>query len=181
MTMPTKRIAVLAPGANYPVQCPLLFYARLAVERHGGEVRPITWNLPPRFDDEGHRMEVVCGQVAEAVGDDNALIIGKSLGSIAARLAADRALPAIWLTPLLTVPGVVEAIASAAQPPLLVGGDADRLWDGAAARRLSPHVLEIPGADHALHVPGPVAATTAVAGRVADALEAFIDDHVWSG
>ena len=177
--MADQRIAVLAPGANYPVECPLLFYARLAVERRGGEVRPIAWRLPPRSDGDGKRIEAVRAQVAEALGDDNALIIGKSLGSVSAQLAAERALPAIWLTPLLTVPEVVEAIAAAAQPPLLVGGDADRLWDGAAARRISPHVLEIPGADHALHVPGPVLATTAVAGRVADALEAFIDDHVW--
>ena len=74
---------------------------------------------------------------------------------------------------------MVDAIAAAEHPPLLIGGDADRLWDGATARRISPHVLEIPGADHALHVPGPVSATTAVAGRVADAIESFIDDHVW--
>jgi pimeloyl-ACP methyl ester carboxylesterase len=177
--MEAQRIAVLAPGANYPTSAPLLFYARLAVERRGGEVRPVTWRLPEGVDDNRHRIDVIRGQVAEALGDDNALIIGKSLGSIAAELAAERALPAIWLTPLLTVPEVVNAIAAAAHPPLLIGGDADRLWDAATARRLSPHVLEIPGADHALHVPGPVSATTAVAGRVADALEAFIDDHVW--
>ena len=177
--MEAQRIAVLAPGANYPAAAPLLFYARLAVERRGGEVRPITWRLPQKFDDTQHRIDVVRGQVAEAVGDDNPLVIGKSLGSLSAGFVAEHALHAVWLTPLLTLPEVVEEITAAEYPPLLIGGSADKLWDGATARRISPHVLEIPGADHALHVPGPVSATTAVAGQVADAIDAFIGDLVW--
>ncbi|HTJ68001.1 MAG TPA: hypothetical protein VL551_10760 [Actinospica sp.] len=177
--MEAPRIAVLAPGANYPVSAPLLFYARLAVDRRGAETRPIIWRTPQDVGEPTQLAAMVDAQVSEALGDDDALVVGKSLGTLAATLVAARGLPAIWLTPLLNVPEVVRAIESAARPPLLIGGAADRVWDGAVARRISPHVLEIPGADHALHVPGPVSATNAVAGRVADALEAFIDDHVW--
>jgi len=178
--MATRRIAVLAPGGGYTVQAPLLAYARLAVERRDAEVRPVEWRFPEDFDDSmKQRFEFVLSQVAATLGDDSALIIGKSLGSLAAGLAAVRALPAIWLTPLLTMPEVVEAIQAAERPPLLIGGGADRSWDGAVARRISPHVLEIPDADHALYVPGPVSATTAAAGRVADAVESFIDSWVW--
>ena len=68
---------------------------------------------------------------------------------------------------------------AAARPPLLIGGDVDPVWDGAVARRISPYVLEIPGADHELYIPGPVSATAAVAGRVADAVEDFLDTQVW--
>lgn len=178
--MAAQRIAVLAPGGGYPVQAPLLAYARLAAERRGADVRPIDWRFPEDFDDSlKQRFDLVLSQVAEALADEEALIIGKSLGTLASSLAAVRRLPAIWLTPLLTLPEVVEAIQAAEGPPLLIGGTADRAWDGEIARRISPYVLEIPDADHALYVPGPVSATAAVAGRVAEAVEAFIDTHVW--
>lgn len=178
--MAAQRIAVLAPGGGYPVQAPLLAYARLAAERRGADVRPIDWRFPEDFDDSlKQRFDLVLSQVAEALADEEALIIGKSLGTLASSLAAVRRLPAIWLTPLLTLPEVVEAIQAAERPPLLIGGTADGAWDGAVARRISPYVLEIPDADHALYVPGPVSATAAAAGRVADAVDAFIDTHVW--
>ena len=109
--MAAQRIAVLASGGNYPVQAPLLAYAGLVVERRGFDVRPIAWRIPEDFDDSpGQRLELVRAQVAETLGGDEALVIGKSLGSLAASLAAERRLPAIWPTPLLTVPDVVEAI-----------------------------------------------------------------------
>jgi len=178
--MAAQRIAVLAPGGGYTVQGPLLAYARLAAERRGADVRPIDWRIPEDFDDSlKNRFDLVLSRVAETLADDEALVIGKSLGTLAAGLVAARGLPAIWLTPLLALPEVVEAIQAAERPPLLIGGAADRAWDGEVARRISPHVLEIPDADHALYVPGPVSATAAAAGRVADAVEEFLDTQVW--
>jgi pimeloyl-ACP methyl ester carboxylesterase len=176
--MVDERLAVLVPGMRYTAQAPLLAYARLAVERHGAQTRAIHWS-PPRLERVAEEVAWVRAEVADALDTDRALIIGKSLGSLAAGLVAERNLAAVWLTPLLRRPEVVEAIAEAERPPLLVGGTGDRTWDGAVARRLSPHVLEIPDADHALYVPGPVSDTAAVAGRVADAVEEFLDRHVW--
>jgi hypothetical protein len=40
---------------------------------------------------------------------------------------------------------------------------------------LSPHVLEVEGADHGMFVPGPAAASVAVLGRVVAAMEEFLD------
>ena len=176
--MDVDRVAVLIPGANYTVQGPLLAYARLAVERRGAEVRAINWPSPYPEDPAAH-VAWVREHVLAALGADNAVLIGKSLGTLAAGLAAERSLPAIWLTPLLNRSDVAEAIAAATHPPLLVGGTQDRLWDGATARRLSPHVLEIPDADHALYVPGPVQRTVAVAGQVVAAVEQFLDQNAW--
>lgn len=176
--MSDERIAVLVPGVGYTAQGPLLAYARLAVERRGAEARVISWS-PPRLETATEQVAWVRDQVADVLGEDGALVIGKSLGSLAAGLVAERGLPAIWLTPLLYRADVVEAIAAAEHPPLLVGGTGDRSWDGAVARRLSPHVVEIPDADHALYVPGPVSGTAAAAGRVVDAVEEFLDRHVW--
>lgn len=109
------------------------------------------------------------------------LLIGKSLGTTAAALAAERGLPAVWLTPILTVPWVVAAVRPAIAPLLLVVGTGDAMWDGAAARRLSPYVLEVEDADHGVCVTGPVGARVAVLGRVVSVMDEFLDAIAWSG
>ncbi|MGC5018724.1 alpha/beta hydrolase [Micromonospora sp. DT47] len=93
---------------------------------------------------------------------------------MAAPLAADHGLRAVWLTPLLRLPEVVDALGRATAPFLLVGGTADTAWDGEVARRLTPHVLEIPDADHGMMVPGPLARSAEVLGRVCTAVEEFV-------
>ncbi|MGW4296911.1 hypothetical protein ACWEH1_28295 [Micromonospora chersina] len=40
--------------------------------------------------------------------DGRPLLIGRSLGTDAAAIAAQRSLPAVWLTPLLTLPWVAD-------------------------------------------------------------------------
>lgn len=110
----------------------------------------------------------------------NPLLIGKSLGTNAALPAAERSLPAVWLTPLLTAPWVVAALGRATAPCLLVGGTADKLWDGNLARKLSPHVLEVDGANHGMMTPGrPLTDSIAVLGRVIVAMEEFLDAIDW--
>lgn len=64
-------------------------------------------------------------------------------------------------------------------PFLLVRGTADCLWDSAAAHRLTPHVLEVEGADHGLGVPASVAGSVAVLARVVAAVEDFLDGMGW--
>ena len=106
-------------------------------------------------------------------------MIAKSLGSNAAALAAERSLPAVWITPLLHRPPVVAALDRATAPFLLIGGTADKLWDGTVARRLSPHVLEVPEADHGMFVPGPLTDSVAVLGQVVTAVEGFLAAIAW--
>ena len=69
---------------------------------------------------------------------------------------------------------MTAALSRASEPFLLVGGTADQLWDGEVARRLTPHVLEIPDADHSMLVPGPLARSAEVLGRVCTAVEEFV-------
>jgi hypothetical protein len=78
------------------------------------------------------------------------LLVGKSLGTFAAPLAAERGLPAIWFTPLLRAATVVDALGAATAPTLLVGGGGDWSWDPRLADDLGLPCLELPGADHAL-------------------------------
>ena len=94
-------------------------------------------------------------------------------------LAAERGLPAIWLTPLLTIDWVVDGLRRSTAPFLLIGGTADPLWDSTLARELTPYVPEVPGADHGMYVPGRLAASAAVLGQVATAVEDFLDQVIW--
>jgi hypothetical protein len=168
----------------YGPSAPLMMYSSDAAEARGATLRPVNWSLPPDWDIADHaataawvRAEVE--PVLDEVGGAPVLI-GKSLGTYGSVLAAERGLPAVWLTPLLRNDPVVSALRKATAPFLLIGGTADRgAWDGAVARDLSPHVFEADGADHGMYVPGPLAASAAVLGLVATAVERFLDEVVW--
>ena len=178
------RSAIVAPGGGYGPDGPLLMYARLAVQSRGGRVRPIRWELA-RDADLSLQRQRVASQVESAVEEMTAatgaapVLIGKSLGSLAAPVAADRGLPAVWFTPLLTDEPTVAALRRATGPCLLVGGTADQFWDGHAARSLPAEVVEIDGADHGMFVPGRLGASAAVLGQVITAVEDFLDNVVW--
>jgi hypothetical protein len=178
------RSAILAPGGNYGADGPLLMYARLAVQRRGGHAHPIAWELSGGSDLSEQRRRVA-SQVESAIEEMTAatgaapVVIGKSLGSLAAPLVADRGLAAVWFTPLLTDEPTMAALRRATGPCLLVGGSADQFWDGQAARSLPAEVVEIDGADHGMFVPGRLAASAAALGQVITAVEDFLDHVVW--
>jgi hypothetical protein len=178
------RSAILAPGGNNNADVPLLMFARLAVRRRGGHAHPITWEFSEGRDYRQQRGRVT-SQVESAIDEITAatgaapVVIGKSLGSLAAPLVADRGLAAVWFTPLLTDEETVAALRRATSPCLLVGGTADQFWDGRAARSLTADVVEVDGADHGMFAPGRLAASAAVLGQVITAVEDFLD-RVWS-
>lgn len=159
----------------------MLMYVPAVAERLGATVHRYSWSARPAAVFEPGIETWVADQVGpflDAIGG-SPLLIGKSLGTNAVALAASRALPAVWLTPLLTVPWVVDALSAATAPFLLVGGTADRLWDGEAARRLSPHVMEVEGADHGMFVQGPVIESITVLAQIVTAVESFFDTIDW--
>jgi predicted alpha/beta-hydrolase family hydrolase len=178
------RSAIMAPGGNNNADMPLLMYAGLAVRRRGGHTHPITWEFAEGRDFRQQRRRVT-SQVESAIDEITAttgaapVVIGKSLGSLAAPLVADRGLAAVWFTPLLTDEPTAEGLRRATGPCLLVGGTADPFWDGRAARSLPAEVIEIDGADHSMFVPGRLAASAAVLGQVITAVEDFLDRVVW--
>lgn len=175
--------AVVIPGRAFGPAAGLLMYAGVVAERRGATVHRHWWSQPPSHPFEPPIESWVGDQIGPLLDrlGGSPLLIGKSLGTNAATLAAERSLPAVWLTPILTVPWVVAALARATAPLLLVGGTGDALWDGAEARRLSPHLLEVRDADHGMQVPGPVGESVAVLGRVLTAIDEFLDAIAWPG
>lgn len=164
------RHAVLLPGAGYPATAPLLWYTAAALSFQGWTVHLVTW------PEQMSRNSVV--PIASEVLDslDNAsplLVAGKSLGSLAMPLAAERGLPGIWLTPLLYEPWIADAAGQLGNDHLLVGGTADPSWDSAVAAASAARVLEIPDADHALQLDGDLEATMAAITAVARTVGEF--------
>ncbi|WP_329484445.1 alpha/beta hydrolase [Kribbella sp. NBC_01484] len=179
----TSRTAVVLPGGQNGPAAPLPMFASDAAEHRGASVQPVWWDEPdrPLSLTEAERGPWVLPQAAKALAaaTGDVLLIGKSLGTHASVLAAERGLPAVWLTPVLTSDWVVDGLRRSTAPFLLVGGTADPLWDSTLARELTPYVLEVPEADHGMYVPGRLAESAAVLGQVATAVEDFLDQVVW--
>jgi hypothetical protein len=177
--------AVVIPGFTGGPWAPLPMYTGDVAGHRGATVHRHWWTEEPGDPFESPIEAWVHGQITPLLdaltGAGTPLLIGKSLGTNAASLAADRSLPAVWLTPVLTMPWVAAGLARATAPCLLVGGTGDKFWDGALARRLSPHVLEVEGADHGMYVPGPLTDSIAVLARVVTAVEEFLDTIGWPG
>ncbi len=183
MTDAGGRAAIMVPGGGSTADVPLLAYARVAATRRGSHVHRIAWNAPVDWDSRhafvAARVAAALDEVTDTTGVVAPVLFAKSLGSLAAPLAADRGLAAVWFTPLLTDEPTVAALHRATAPCLVIGGTADPWWDGAVARSVTSHVVEIDGADHSMLVPGPASVSAAILGQVMDAVELFLDEQVW--
>ena len=143
-------LAVLLPGRNYPATMPLLTFAGRAVLQGGWRVRAVSWNAPDL--EPAATSDWVGTQLQDAVGefDGRVLVIGKSLGTCAADYARRHGYDAVWLTPLLHLPDVVDAMSRSHARQLLVGGTQDPAWDLETARQIGGDVVQIDGADHGM-------------------------------
>jgi hypothetical protein len=170
--------AVVVPGRGYPPAAPLTFFAGFALLQHGWSVRQVWWD-PPEHETDDQTTAWVRAQVEPTLPESGrVLLVAKSLGTYAAALAAERRYEAVWLTPLLRVPSVADAIAANPARQLLVGGSADTVaWDPALARTLAGpgcDVLEVPGADHAMMTPGDAVRGVGVHVEVTRAVDTFL-------
>jgi hypothetical protein len=171
-----ERRVVLLPGARYPTRAPLLWFAReVAVARGFGVLEVL--DEPPAGADPFAWARDRATRALDHEPSPLDVVVGKSLSSDVADLAAERGLPAIWLTPLLDRPGVVSALARTGRPTLLVGSTADPTW---RAEALPPNVmldvLELDGLDHALQEPGDPQHSLKELQRVAKRVDHFLGD-----
>lgn len=168
---------VLVPGRGYGPQAPLLDLASEAFYDLGAPYETVEWTVPGGLLETGPEPFVrayVQAALHRLGPDARPVIVAKSLGTHAARLAAELELPAIWLTPLLNQAPIAAAIAANPAPALLVGGSADKSWVPGAATGSGKTVVTIDGGDHGLRPPGPLRAYTDSLGVVATAMEKFL-------
>jgi hypothetical protein len=173
------RVATILPGQGYTSEAPLLSYAGAALAGAGWTVRSFVWSRPSRG--RGEATEVYSRVVRDAVEkapSAHHLLIGKSLGTLVLPLAVELRLPGAWLTPLISASGTAEVRAAAttladdgAPPALLVGGTADELWDGGVAKASGADVVEVPGANHSMEIPGDWRRSLEILGEVTAAVE----------
>ena len=183
VTGPSKRRAIVLPGVAYSPDAPLLEFGRLALLQHGWTVQQVWWDRPGT-DDAVDAAAWVRGQLEAAVTAESTLepplrrllVMAKSLGTLGATSQTPMD-AAIWLTPLLTDAGCAAAIERRARdgvPQLLVGGTDDELWSSRTAHGLGCQVLEVPGADHGLAIPGDAVRTAHVHAEVTAAIDRFL-------
>jgi hypothetical protein len=167
------RCAVLLPGVRYFSQAPLLWFARTAAQAQGWSVLEVSERAPGDQEPFGWMRDRAERALDAAPGARHA-VIGKSLGSAAAGLAAERGLPAVWLTPLLVRPEIARALQDATAPRLLVGSTADDTWAGGGLPGGGAvEVVEFDGLDHSLEAPGDPLASLDVLREVTERIGAF--------
>jgi predicted alpha/beta-hydrolase family hydrolase len=167
--------ALVLPGAGYTVDHPLLFWACHVLADAGWQVTLARWEIDAAARAEADAFVERAAEALDAAAPPAArtLVVAKSFGTFAARWACARSLPGVWLTPVLPEATVVDALTSSSAPGLLVGGTADELWLGEVAVATGKQVLEVPGADHALHVEGDWRASVQALRLTLEAIESF--------
>jgi hypothetical protein len=166
------RCVVLLPGVRYFSQAPLLWFAREAAQARGWSVVEVDERAPA--DEEPFAwMREQAQRALDATDAELTVVVGKSLGSVAAPMVTG---PAVWLTPLLVRPEIAEALGSASAPALLVGSRDDPTWsDGQLPDNPALEVLELEGLDHSLQASGDPLASLDVLRTVTERVCAFYD------
>jgi hypothetical protein len=171
-----ERCVVVLPGMQYTTQAPLLWFAREVAAARGWSVLEVLDSLPEGAEPFGWARDRARRALDHATSGE-VVVVGKSLASGAAGIVADRVLPAVWLTPLLDRPRVVDDLSRAARPALLIGGSADESWvpDALADSGLL-QVVQLEGLDHSLQRPGHPAASLDALRAVAERIDRFLGD-----
>ena len=142
---------MVLPGVRYFSQAPLLWFAREAAQARGWSVVEVDERAPDG-QDPFEWMRAQAQHVLDATDAALTVVVGKSLASAAAPLVSG---PAVWFTPLLVRPEIVDALGSASAPTLLIGSPADPTWgEGNVPDNSALEVCELPGLDHSLQVSG---------------------------
>jgi hypothetical protein len=165
------RCAVVLPGVRYFSQAPLLWFAREAAQAAGWSVLELS-ERAPAGEEPFEWMRDRAGRALDFTQAGTIAVIGKSLGSAAAPLVAERGLPAVWLTPLLVRPEVASAVRA---PALLVGSAADPTWAGGEhSGNDSVEMLQFEGLDHSLQAEGDPLASLDVLRQVTERIGQFL-------
>jgi hypothetical protein len=168
-----SRVALLLPGRQYSTDRPLLYYSRAVLVAHGWSVEEVWWTPEDLLSELAVQKRIA--YELEKVADQDPLVVGKSLGTLALPLVAQRGWPAIWLTPLLDRPELVLALKAVTGKTLLVGGTADEVWVSSVANASGLQVLEMQGADHGLEIPGDPLASVGLLHELLSTMNSFVE------
>ncbi len=186
-------VAVVFPGAvaeggrigGSPAR-PDLSYARSLLRAEGIAVFEVWWDAGPVPRQELDAWIAANADAALAAATEDrplAALVGRSIGTIALSgivSHADwerRAVPTIWMAPLLTLPNVASALEGLRSPAFVVGGTGDPAFDAGVVERLSRTNVEvavIEGAHHGLEVGDDPAGSARLLAGVLDRMREFV-------
>ncbi len=182
-----SRLVVIFPGSNYPVDAPLLRFARIAALEQGFDALSLEYGFQTnRSDIQSEDISTISEEANRAIDAvsqsyETLIFISKSLGTVVAgRVQQQRPVGAeihhhIFLTPL---PATVESMRNTPHAMVIVG-TRDPLFDAEQIARVSQlsHVelRTIQGANHALEVDGYRASLNAL-GDATDWCAQFLQD-----
>lgn len=185
-------VAVVFPGAvaeggrlgGSPAR-PDLSYTRSLLRGQGLAVFEVWWDAGPVPREEFDAWIAANAESALAAATEAhplAILVGRSIGTMALSGIvssadwASRAVPTIWIAPLLTLPNVAQALESLRSPAFVVGGTGDPAFDAGVVERLGARDLEIAaieGAHHGLEVGDPAESARLLA-DVLDGMREFV-------
>lgn len=170
---PVGRCIVL-PGGKYTPDGPMLFFAAQVALMRGWDVRQVWWEVP-QFSSDAEEVAWVGAQLDAALDGyaGRVLVVAKSLGTLAAPVAAARGYDAAWLTPLLTESVVAEPLLSYPAAQFVVIGSSDPFFRQDVLDALPGECLVVAG-DHILRVPGDAAAMVASHDRFVRSFDAWL-------
>ncbi|WP_241676971.1 hypothetical protein [Bifidobacterium jacchi] len=174
------RRVLLMPGTGYTCDRPLLYYSANALIDDGWYADRLDVNANLSTSPASEIIAMLSDAVDDWLREVNAdaeragmaaprvMLVTKSLSTFMFPHAQTLDLPVALLTPVfapadfdpsrsvIPVPGDpdYDSAHDGATKPLICAGDADPLFNGERARRLSPHVHEYAGANHSIEVPG---------------------------
>lgn len=168
----TSDLALVFPGLRYNCDKPLLYYTSQALVAREKDVLQV-WVDYTQLDTT-HLSQT--DQTLRMVGDAQAalqagvrarpynrlILVGKSIGTLVMAFVLSQESPldiaaTIWLTPLLQIPFVKEAIQKTTAPAIVAGGTADSTFDPASVSSLEklPNIslLRVESGNHSLEIP----------------------------
>ena len=184
----SRVLAILLPGKGYTTSMPLLFYAENLSFYRNWDVLRVNYNYL-RLDISGE--EIVSRLVADTRAAieaglrqgnySNVVVFGKSLGTIAMAnsidLLANKIARWIWMTPLLKVDEVHQAIQQSGSDSIAVIGTADSQFDSDVVADLAHanvRSVVVKNADHGMGIEGDVPASIAALGTVFSEIDNFL-------
>jgi len=194
--MHPKTLAVILPGLNYTCDMPLLYFPAKYLMGRGADVLQVHSDYTISIFHSANRQNQAVWLATDAQaalragrshGDYRQLVlIGKSIGSLAlaSLVSMDLDLPAVavWLTPLLAEPRLVESATNSRLPGLFVASRSDPTFDGAALDRIKERApaeaLLFEGANHSLEIPGDAFQSLEILRQVLQGLHSFLDQHL---
>jgi dienelactone hydrolase len=188
-----SHLALILPGLLYTCDKPLLYYPTQLLLWRGADVLQLWRDYSSPDSASASREE----QAGSLMSDCQALLeagrsqkdyagyilVGKSLGTIGlayllSQLAGET-VAAIWLTPLLQQPRLVQAAANAPAPGLFIAGSGDPNYDAQAMARIrqatGAESLIIQGADHSMEIPGDMTRSLFVMQKIMQGVADFLD------